>query len=228
MTQARPQNPYDRTLASIRIQRAYRAHRAVLILANLERRVREAFDPSRDSRTALSYLRARSAEFAAMRTFMDATRHVSDNVRVEEMIVRVEETIRGSVERAEQEERERETGATIVHVHGSGPASPTRSPTSPSRADAMRVFEKVHTSNTKTCASSSGELPVHREIAANGVDITHTTSNVLRPGFIQNQKWITRLPTTNPPNRRRRRHSTVSKIPDLLTIPEDPEITSSL
>ncbi|KAL5512049.1 hypothetical protein ACEPAH_5268 [Sanghuangporus vaninii] len=227
-----PVRLHDQARAAIKIQRAYRAHRAVLILNNFERRILEASSPSRDARTTLSYLRARSAEFAAMRTFMDATPHVSDNARVRRSLQNVSETIRCSIERAEKEEGERKAGATVVHAYVPSPS--IRSGKKASRSDSMKRANAVlsgsgHPSvpaSSSTAATIEGggiEMLGTRKVACEAIV---TPLAPFCPSASQNTEFVTELAATNP-TVSRRRYSTVSKIPTLITISEDLESTSA-
>ncbi|KAL5490701.1 hypothetical protein ACEPAI_5535 [Sanghuangporus weigelae] len=227
--------PHDRTGAAIKIQRAYRAHRAVLILSNFERRIVEAFSPSRDARTALSYLRARSAEFAAMRSFMDVAPLVSDNARVKISLQNVSETIRRSIERAEKEERERQAGATVVHSYVS--SSSIRSAKNTLRSDSRKSvkaapdglgYPNVSASPSNLVNSAVIEGGVREKSASKNIayEAIVTTSAPFRPNVSQNAECVTTQLTPANSSVRKRRHSTVSKIPALLTISEDSESTS--
>ncbi|OCB91353.1 hypothetical protein A7U60_g1392 [Sanghuangporus baumii] len=227
-----PVRPHDRARAAIKIQRAYRAHRAVLILSNFERRILEAVGPARDARTTLSYLRARSAEFAAMRTFMDATPYVSDNARVKKSLQNVSETIRCSIERAEKEERERKAGATVVHAYVS--SSSIRSAKKASRSDSMKRanaalsgsgYSSVPASSSTSAAIDGGgiEMSGTKKIVCEAIV---TSSTPFHPSVSQNAECVTELASANS-SVPRRRYSTVSKIPTLITISEDLESTSA-
>ncbi|KAL5528842.1 hypothetical protein ACEPAG_4816 [Sanghuangporus baumii] len=227
--------PHDRTRAAIKIQRAYRAHRAVLILNNFERRILEAFSPSRDARTALSYLRARSAEFAAMRSFMDAAPNVSDNARVKRSLQNVSETIRHSIERAEKGEREHKAGATVVHAYVS--SSSIRSAKKTSRSDSRKGDNAASYGTGYPNVFASASNLVNSAVIEGGVieksgtkNIAHeaivTTSAPFRPSVSQNAECVTQLASENS-SVPKRRYSTVSKVPALLTISEDSESTSA-
>ncbi|EJD06275.1 uncharacterized protein FOMMEDRAFT_26992 [Fomitiporia mediterranea MF3/22] len=115
--------------AAIRIQRFYRAHRAITALNRLEQRIKTVLNETHDPQAARTQLRGRAAELGSLRAFLNATPHVTSDPRVVNRMRRVEGTLQKLLDKATCAEREREekrSGSREFIHHAAGVSSSGR------------------------------------------------------------------------------------------------------
>ncbi|KAL5519708.1 hypothetical protein ACEPAG_1368 [Sanghuangporus baumii] len=251
----------DQVEAAIKIQRAYRIHRAILAFTLLEHRIN--FSASQQARATLSHLRAQAVRLGTLRALLNDEPILNQNSRILRKAEAVTNMLCRAIDRVALSERVQRARVEWVSEMSYGTTGAFDEPIAFTGSDEEDSSDSDYEDLTHDiCLSKKRDMEANVQagaseriddkstwinVSSSGCDHSGSTeeyyeygtgvpedsdedvSKARRAAIIslcsgprQKREWISQI-LTAPPLKKRARRASISKVPKLLTISEEPE-----